>query len=150
MALFQTDRGIRGGSGFRGEQQVRPGQQLKSSREEHQMQTGRRQFLAIAVLRVLPLAFGAAMIPLPALASSDPIPGVDVVVEKVPPGTMVGRLQTDQGGYLRFRSLSAGTYRVRDLHGNTARVKHPGGSALWRLVGSFKNGKPVWNRIVAK
>jgi hypothetical protein len=108
----------------------------------------RRTFLDSAKSGALAFAVVTASLSLPALASSDPIPGVDVVVEKVPPGNVVGRLQSDRRGILHFASLAAGTYVVRDRFGNSARIKHGGGPAAWQLVGSMPNGKPVWTLII--
>jgi hypothetical protein len=93
------------------------------------------------------LGLSLCTLSLPALASTDPIPGVDVVVEKVPPGHVVGRLQSDQGGYLRFKSLEAGTYIIRDRFGNSAKIKHRGGPAAWQLVGTKAKARPTWMLI---
>jgi hypothetical protein len=82
-----------------------------------------------------------------ALAAEDPIPHIDVVVEKIPPGSNVGRFRSDQNGYLWFKSLDAGTYHVTDRAGAKAVVKHRGGPVKWRLIGTKKNGKPVWTLI---
>lgn len=100
-----------------------------------------KAFAAMSGVIVIPL------LSLPALSAEDPIPGVDVVVEKIPPGVNVGRMQTDRNGYLWFKSLSSGTYVVSDKFGNQASVRHRGGSVKWRLIGSRKNGKPVWTLI---
>jgi len=107
------------------------------------MDRSRRSLVATALAAMLA---GTAM-PLlssPALGAEDPIPGVDVVVEKVPPGSNIGRFRSDGNGYLRFKSLDAGTYHVTDKSGSKAVVRHKGGPAKWRLMGSMKNGKPVW------
>jgi len=79
--------------------------------------------------------------------ASDPIPGVDVVVEKVPPGHIVARATTDDGGCLRFKDLELGRYVVSDAFGNRAVIYHEGGSAKWRLFGSIKDRKPTWSVV---
>lgn len=107
---------------------------------------GSRRIQALAMTAFL-LAFGTVTSPPSVYASEDPIPGVDVVVEKVPPGNAIGRFQTDRNGYVAFRSLSAGTYVVSDGYGNKASIEHKGGQARWRLVGSIKDGKPTWTLI---
>lgn len=66
--------------------------------------------------------------------SEDPIPGVDVVVEKVPPGNAVARAATDRRGMLTFRHLDAGYYEVRNLDDTQrAGIRHAGGPARWQL-----------------
>lgn len=82
-----------------------------------------------------------------ALAAEDPIPLIDVVVEKIPRGSNVGRFRSDGNGYLRFRTLDAGTYHVTDKAGSKAVVRHRGGPDKWRLMGSMKSGKPVWTLV---
>ena len=110
------------------------------------MNRSRRAFVGKA-LGAMSGVIAIALLSLPALAADDPIPGVDVVVEKVPPGVNVGRIQTDRNGYLRFKFLEAGTYEVSDRFGNKASVKHQGGPVKWRLIGTTKNGKPVWTLV---
>ncbi len=100
-----------------------------------------KAFAAMSGVIAMPLLY------LPALAAGDPIPLIDVVVERIPPGVNVGRMQTDRNGYLWFKSLSSGTYVVSDKFGNQASVKHQGGPVKWRLIGSRKNGKPVWTLV---
>ena len=106
-----------------------------------------RRALVVEALAVLSSAIVLPLVSLPALAGEDPIPLIDVVVEKTPPGVNVGRMQTDRNGYLRFKSLSSGSYVVSDKFGNKASVKHQGGPVKWRLIGSTKNGKPVWTLV---
>ena len=90
----------------------------------------------------------ALLLPSSAISGGeDPIPLIDVVVEKTPPGQAQGRMQTDRNGYLWVKSLSAGTYVINDVFGNEAVVKHRGGPAKWRLLGYIKNGKPVWTLV---
>ncbi|MCC5997351.1 MAG: hypothetical protein JJU18_13390 [Oceanicaulis sp.] len=88
----------------------------------------------------LTLAAGLAGIVVTGAASGlqafaeDPIPGVDVVVEKIPPGHAVGRTVTDQRGMIMFRDLEAGYYEVRNAdNSQRAGVRHPGGPARWQL-----------------
>jgi hypothetical protein len=102
-----------------------------------------------ATVRAGTMFLGLSLLALPraALASNDPIPGVDVVVEKVPPGHVIGRLQSDRRGFLHFKSLEAGTYVVRDRLGNSAKIKHRGGPASWQLVGTRTNGKLTWTLL---
>ena len=102
-----------------------------------------------ATVRAGTMFLGLSLLALPraALASNDPIPGVDVVVEKVPPGHVIGRLQSDRRGFLRFKSLEAGTYVVRDRLGNSAKIRHRGGPATWQLVGTQTNGKLTWTLL---
>jgi len=110
------------------------------------MDSSRRAFLRKAFVTMA----GVIIMPLlsfPVLAGEDPIPLIDVVVEKTPPGSNVGRLQTDRNGYLRFKSLPSGTYVVSDKFGNKANVKHQGGPVKWRLISTTKNGKPVWTLV---
>jgi hypothetical protein len=79
--------------------------------------------------------------------AADPIPGVDVVVEKVPPGIRVARVKADRHGCLVFKSLPSGRYEVYDKFGNRASLEHDGGPAKWRLLGSIKDGEPVWSLV---
>lgn len=78
------------------------------------------------------------------VAGEDPIPLIDVVVEKTPPGQGRGMMQTDQNGYMRIESLSPGIYVINDIFGNMASIEHQGGPASWRLLGFIQEGKPVW------
>ncbi len=79
--------------------------------------------------------------------AADPIPGVDVVVEKIPPGVRVGRVKTDRYGCLVFKFLPSGRYEVYDKFGNRASREHDGGPARWRLIGSIKERKLVWSLV---
>ena len=79
--------------------------------------------------------------------AADPIPGVDVVVEKIPPGSPTARLRTDSKGCLAFKFLPSGRYEVYDKSGNRASIEHVGGPAKWRLLGSVKERKPVWSLV---
>jgi len=79
--------------------------------------------------------------------AADPIPGVDVVVEKIPPGSPTARLRTDSNGCLVFKFLQSGRYEVYDKFGNRASLEHDGGPARWRLIGSIKERKPVWSLV---
>lgn len=106
------------------------------------MGNGRRDFIAAAVAALVT----PGSLTRTALASEDPIPGVDVVVEKVPPGHGFAA-QTDPSGRLKFRALPAGVYYVSDKYGNKARLHHKGGPASWRLVGSYRSDRPAWTLI---
>ena len=110
------------------------------------MNRSRRAFVGKA-LAAMSGVIAMPLLSLPTLAGEDPIPLIDVVVKKTPPGAIVGRMQTDRNGYLRFKSLSSGTYVVSDKFGNKASVKHQGGPAKWGLIGSTTNGKPVWTLV---
>lgn len=89
----------------------------------------------------------AALSALPTDAmATDPIPGVDVVVEKVPSGRGT-RLKTDRNGCLQVDTLASGRYLVHDTFGNKAIVDHDGGPAKWRLVGVVKGGRPNWSLL---
>lgn len=112
------------------------------------MNRSRRAFVGRA-LAGMSGVIALPLLSLPALAQSseDPIPLIDVVVEKTPPGNVVGRMRTDRNGYLRFKFLEAGTYKISDRFGNKASVRHQGGPVKWRLIGSTKNGKPVWTLV---
>jgi hypothetical protein len=79
--------------------------------------------------------------------AADPIPLIDVVVEKVPPGIRVARVKTDRNGCLVFKFLQSGRYEVNDKFGNRASLDHDGGPAQWRLLGSIKERKPVWSLV---
>jgi len=79
--------------------------------------------------------------------AADPIPGVDVVVEKIPPGIRVARVKTDSNGCLVLKFLQSGRYQVYDKFGNRASLEHEGGPAKWRLLGSIKEGEPVWSLV---
>lgn len=110
------------------------------------MEISRRALVGAAMAAML-VGPSMPLLSSPALAADDPIPGVDVVVEKVPPGQGIGRFRSDGNGYLRFKSLQAGTYHVSDKAGAKAVVRHKGGPAKWRLLGSMKDGKPVWTLV---
>lgn len=98
------------------------------------MTVSRREAIKLA------FAAGSAAIALPGIAmgaqaaGNDPIPGVDVVVEKVPPGQHIGRVTTGPRGEIAFRDLEAGYYEVRNVD-NTLRagIRHNGGPARWQL-----------------
>jgi len=110
------------------------------------MNRSRRAFVGRA-LAAMSGVIALPLLSLPALAGEDPIPLIDVVVKRTPPGNAIARMQTDRNGYLRFKFLEAGTYEVSDKFGNKASVKHQGGPVKWRLIGSTKNGKPVWTLV---
>ena len=111
------------------------------------MNRSRRAFFG-KTLAAMSGVIAMTLLSMPALAAGeDPIPLIDVVVEKTPPGHPVARMQTDRNGYLRFKLLSPGTYVVSDKFGNKASVKHKGGPVKWRLIGSTKNGKLAWTLV---
>lgn len=111
------------------------------------MDVARRLIVKTAAAALLACA-GGVLTATAALAAEDPIPGVDVVVEKVPPGNAIANVRTDKDGIIAFRSLEAGGYRVRDRAGdNSASIKHKGGPARWRLVQSMQSRKPVWSLV---
>ena len=105
---------------------------------------GLRRALVGTALAAMLIVSVVMLLSVPASAAEDPIPGVDVIVERVPPGSSIGRFRSDGNGYLRFKSLDAGTYHVTDRAGSKAIVWHKGGPANWRLMGIKKNGKLVW------
>jgi len=98
------------------------------------MTISRREAIGLA------LAAGSTALVLPGGAigaqamAEDPIPGVDVVVEKVPPGNAVANVTTDRRGMIALRDLEAGYYEVRTAD-NTVRagIRHPGGPVRWQL-----------------
>ncbi|MDP3466911.1 MAG: hypothetical protein Q8S11_01160 [Daejeonella sp.] len=74
-----------------------------------------------------------------------PIPGVDVVVEKVPPGNDVGRSTTDKNGMIFLRNLEQGYYEVRDRKNSVrAGIHHRGGAVRWQLLKVRDARKPTW------
>jgi len=81
----------------------------------------------------------------PVLPAEDPIPGVDVIVEKVPPGNAVGRVTTDKNGMIFLRNLERGYYEVRDRENSVrAGIRHPGGAVRWQLQKDSDALKPTW------
>lgn len=83
-----------------------------------------------------------------AAVATDPIPGVDVVVQKVAPGArFITRVTTDTDGCLVFGFLQSGRYEVSDTFGNHAWLEHDGGPAKWRLLGTFNGNAPVWSLV---
>jgi len=112
------------------------------------MNTSRRVFISSAVAAGLAfagiLAVGNAAFALQA-AAEDPIPHIDVVVEKVPPGNGVFSGPTDARGMLYIRHLDAGYYEVRDVD-NTVRagIRHRGGPARWQLRQQRDTRRPIW------
>lgn len=79
--------------------------------------------------------------------STDPMPGVDVVVQKAAPGAPPTRVTTDRDGCLVFDFLQTGCYEVSDRFGNHAWLEHDGGPARWRLLGTIEGSKPVWSLV---
>lgn len=80
-------------------------------------------------------------------AAADPIPLIDVVVEKTPPGFPVARVKTNRYGCIALEFLPSGHYEVYDKFGNRASLEHDGGPVSWRLLGSIKDNKPVWSLV---
>ncbi|TBR20359.1 MAG: carboxypeptidase regulatory-like domain-containing protein [Chitinophagaceae bacterium] len=78
--------------------------------------------------------------------TNDPIPLIDVVVRKTPPGNGFNA-RSDRNGYIILRELPKGYYVVTDKFGNKGSINHRGGNARWRLMGDPNNGKPVWTLI---
>lgn len=97
------------------------------------MDAGKRLTLKMLFAAMLAMA-GGGLAMSAALAAEDPIPGVDVIVEKVPPGNSVGSVITDRNGVIAFRHLAPGNYVVSDKAGNSASIRHEGGLARWQLV----------------
>ena len=91
------------------------------------------------------MATALSMFPLSehVLATEDPIPLIDVVVKKTPPGNGF-TARTNSNGYLVFKSLAAGTYVVNDGNKHRRTFKHLGGPAKWKLFSVNANGKAVW------
>ena len=89
-----------------------------------------------AALSVFPLAGQA-------VATEDPIPLIDVVVKKTPPGNAF-TARTNSNGYLVFKSLAAGTYVVNDGNRHKRTFQHAGGPAKWKLFKVNGNGRAVW------
>jgi len=114
--------------------------------KEKWINRSRRAFVGKA-FAVMSGIIATPLLSLPALGGEDPIPFIDIVVKKTPPGNAIGRMQTDPNGYLKFKFLQAGTYEVSDKFGNKASVKHQGGPVKWRLIGTVNNGKPVWTLV---
>ena len=84
-------------------------------------------------------------------ASNDPIPGVDVIVEKVPPGHSIGWVITNSNGIIALKgNFERGYYEVCNRD-NTIRagITHTGGSIRWQLVKSGNRIKP-WKVIDSK
>jgi uncharacterized protein with von Willebrand factor type A (vWA) domain len=78
--------------------------------------------------------------------AEDPIPLIDVVVEKVPPGHAVANVTTDRRGMIAMRDLEAGYYEVRDAN-NTVRagIRHRGGPVRWQLRQRRDTRRPIWS-----
>ena len=109
------------------------------------MKSSRRSMITALLVAAGSIAFWR-----PAHASEDPIPGVDVVVEKIPPGNAVGRTTTDRRGMIRFDHLDAGYYEVRSPD-NTMRagIRHAGGPAQWQLLQRIDAHVPTWSLMNA-
>lgn len=83
--------------------------------------------------------------------SSDPIPGVDVVVEKIPPGHSIGQITTNSNGIIAFKgNYDRGYYEVRNRE-NTIRtgIIHSGGQIRWQLLNSGDRKNP-WKVVEAR
>ena len=68
-----------------------------------------------------------------AIATEDPIPLIDVVVKKTPPGNASFPARTDNRGRIVFKFLAPGTYVVTDRKGNDKTFAHPGGRVQWQF-----------------
>jgi hypothetical protein len=92
-----------------------------------------KAFLSLSL--IVPIALAAVN-----AAAGDPIPLIDVVVEKVPPGN--GKItypaKTDSKGLIRFRSLPEGRYVVTDASRNKRVFVHQGGPVSWLFTGERK------------
>lgn len=109
------------------------------------MKQSRRVFIGSALgAGVAGLALGGPASALQ-VQGNDPIPHIDVVVEKVPPGQNVGRVTTDARGIILMRHLEPGYYEVRNTD-NTVRagVRHRGGAVRWQLSQRRDSRRPVW------
>lgn len=87
----------------------------------------------------------------PLSASTDPIPGVDVIVEKIPPGHSIGWTRTDSKGIIALNGqFERGYYEVVN-RSNTIRagIIHKGGAIRWQLLKSGNRLKP-WMVIDSK
>jgi hypothetical protein len=73
-------------------------------------------------------------------AAEDPIPLIDVVVEKTPPGQ--GRItypvKTDSKGYIHFKSLPEGRYVVTAPNQGDKVFLHQGGPVSWKIAKAKK------------
>lgn len=112
------------------------------------MQHSRRGFIKAAITAGLAftgvLASGNAAFALQA-AAQDPIPHIDVIVEKVPPGHAFFSGPTDARGMLYFRHLDPGYYEVRDPADTVrAGIRHAGGPARWQLRQQRDLRRPIW------
>ncbi|MCX6181438.1 MAG: T9SS type A sorting domain-containing protein [Bacteroidetes bacterium] len=47
------------------------------------------------------------------LKTNDPIPGLDIILDKIPPSQSVQKTTTDANGHYVFNNLSGGTYKVK-------------------------------------
>lgn len=108
----------------------------------------RRAFLGGALAAFFSGALAVPLLSSAANAGEDPIPLIDVIVERTPPGAAFAS-RTDRMGYLTFKSLAPGTYILTDSHGKKAKIRHPGGPAHWRLVERMSKGTPVRTLIDA-
>lgn len=106
----------------------------------------KRKFLGLAMVLALLLAGGSGFFSTVALATEDPIPLIDVVVKKTPPGNGF-TARTDRNGYLVFKWLAAGNYVVSGKNGATNTIRHLGGPARWKLLGTTSGGKSVWTLV---
>lgn len=81
-------------------------------------------------------------------ASNDPIPGVDVVVEKIPPGHSIGWVTTNLNGIISFKgNYERGYYEVSNRANSIrAGITHRGGPIRWQLLKSGNRFNP-WKLI---
>ncbi|MCX6181365.1 MAG: T9SS type A sorting domain-containing protein [Bacteroidetes bacterium] len=45
--------------------------------------------------------------------TNDPIPGLDIILDKIPPSKSVMKVKTDENGYYEFKNVPAGTFDVK-------------------------------------
>lgn len=97
----------------------------------------------LVVAAFMTVTLGAYGLSTGAIAVEDPIPLIDVVVKKTPPGNGV-TAKTDSRGRIVFKNLPPGTYVVTDSKGHKKTFIHPGGPVKWQFVDVDTNGNPVW------
>lgn len=98
------------------------------------------RILRTAPLLLLSLIVSLDLYPTTVTAAEDPIPLIDVVVERIPPGNgkVTYPAKTDAKGMIRFKSLPEGRYVVTDAARNTKVFMHPGGPVNWLFTGTRK------------
>jgi hypothetical protein len=104
--------------------------------------------MKVFILSAMLAAFGSMT---PVSASNDPIPLIDVIVEKVPPGHSVGWVTTNSNGIIALKgNFERGYYEVSDrANTNRAGINHRGGEIRWQLVKSGDRRYP-WKLILVR